>query len=70
MSEFLRIARSTLLYQDFLPVASNLLKRIVNQGGSKTKLLQQISKAINQYPQPFTKFSKSASEIISDLTKE
>jgi len=66
----LRIARSTLLYQDFLPVASNLLNRMLNQGGSKTKLLQQISKAINRHPQPFAKFSKSASETISDLTKE
>ena len=70
MSEFLRIARSTLLYQDFLPVASNLLKRMVNQGGSEAKLLQQISKAINRYPQPFAKFSKNSSEIVSDLKSE
>ena len=70
MSEFLRIARSTLLYQDFLPVASNLLKRMVNQGGSEAKLLQQISKAINRYPEPFAKFSKNSNEIVSDLKSE
>ena len=44
MSEFLRIARSTLLYSDFLPVASSLYKRMLNQGGSQVKLLNQIKK--------------------------
>ena len=70
MSEFLRIARSTLLYQDFLPVASNLLKRMVNQGVSEAKLLQQISKAINRYPELFAKFSKNSNEIVSDLKSD
>ena len=70
MSEFLRIARSTLLYVDFLPVASNLLKRMVNQGGSKVKILQQISKAISRHPLCFSKFSKHAKDIIGELSKE
>ena len=70
MSEFLRIARSTLLYVDFLPVASNLLKRMINQGGSKVKILQQISKAISRHPESFLKFSKRAKEIVSDLLNE
>ena len=70
MSEFLRIARSTLLYLDFLPVASNLLKRMINQGGSKHKLLKQISKAISRHPKAFAKFAKHARDIIVDLTNE
>ena len=68
MSEILRIARSTLLYADFLPVASSLLTRMTNQGGSKVKLLQQISKAITRHPEPFKKFSKSSKEIVADLS--
>ena len=68
MSEFLRIARSTLYYADFLPVASNLLKRMINQGGSKVKLLQQISKAVQRHPNAFKTFSKKAKEIVSDLS--
>ena len=32
MSEFLRIARCTMLYEDFLPAASKLFKRMNNQG--------------------------------------
>ena len=68
MSEFLRIARSTLLYSDFLPVASNLLKRMINQGGAKDRLLQQISKAIRRHPDAFRQFSKKAKEIVGDLS--
>ena len=68
MSEFLRIARCTLFYADFLPVASNLLKRMINQGGSKVKLLQQISKAVQRHPDAFKKFSKKAEEIVRDLS--
>ena len=70
MSEFLRIARSTLLYADFLPLASNLLNRMINQGGSKVKILQQISKAISRHPLSFNKFSKRAKEIIDDLSNQ
>ena len=70
MSEFLRIARSTLLYIDFLPVASNLFKRMINQGGSKVKILQQISKAISRHPESFSKFSTRAKEIVGDLSNE
>ena len=68
MSEFLRIARSTLLYTDFLPVASKLLNRMINQGGSKVRILRQISKAVSRHPEPFVKFSKHAREIVHDIT--
>ena len=33
MSEFLRIARCTMLYTDFLPVAAKLFTQMINQGG-------------------------------------
>ena len=62
MSEFLRIARSTLLYSDFLPVASSLYKRMLNQGGSQVKLLTRHPSAFN--------FKKSASQIIADITSD
>ena len=66
MSEFLRIARSTLLYSDFLPVARSLFTRMLNQGGSQIKLLNQIKKALSRHPTAFN-FSKSASQIIADI---
>ena len=70
MSEFLRIARCTLRYADFLPVASSLFRRMANQGGSKVKILQQISKAIGRNPIPFEKFKKRTKEIIRDISAE
>ena len=68
MSEFLRVARCTLLYTDFLKSATGLFNRMTNQGGSKEKLLRQISKAISRHPIPFAKFSKTANEIIQDIS--
>ena len=38
--EFVRIDRSTLLLKEFLPVAKNLLDRMISQGGSKRMLLK------------------------------
>ena len=67
MSEFLRIARCTLCYSDFLPSAITLFKRMVSQGGSTSLILKQISKAISRHPLPFTKYSKRAQEIIKDI---
>ena len=67
MSECLRISRSTLLYSDFLPFATNLCKRMINQGGSEVKILNQISKAINRHPLSFNKYSKRATQITNDI---
>ena len=67
MSEFLRIARCTLRYSDFLPSAISLFKRMIGQGGSKSLILKQISKAISRHPLPFTKYPKRAQDIINDI---
>ena len=69
MSEFLRIARCTLLYSDFLPSAVNLFKRMVSQGGSHSRILKQITKAMSRHPEPFSKFSKSTQEIVKDIER-
>ena len=53
MSEFVRIARSTLLLKDLLPEAKNLLDRMISQGGSKHILLKQINKPFNRHPKAF-----------------
>ena len=68
MSEFLRIARCTLLYKDFLTSAIALFNRMVNQGGSKIKILKQISKGVNRHPIPFKKFCKNAKQIRDDIS--
>ena len=47
LSEFVRIAWSTLLIKDFFSVAKNILDRMINQGGSKHMPLKQIKKTFN-----------------------
>ena len=61
MSEFLRISRCTLRYEDFLPSAISLFRRMINQGGSKIQILKQISKGV--------KFNKNAKQIREDISK-
>ena len=66
MSEFLRIARSTMLYTDFLPVASKLFNRMKNQGGCTFQILKQIKKGMTRHPSSFD-FSKTSAEMIQDI---
>ena len=66
MSEFLRIARSTKLYEDFIPVASKLFSRMKNQSGSAHQILNQIRKGMNRHPTAFN-FSKTTSQMIRDI---
>ena len=68
ISEFLRIARCTLLYSDFLSSAIGHFKRMVSQGGSKEQILKQICKAVVRHPLPFKKFNKRAQDIMNDIS--
>ena len=53
MSEFLRIARCTLLLTDFVPRAKKLFLRMTTQGSTKNRVLQQIKKAMLRHQGPF-----------------
>ena len=66
MSEFVRIARSSLRYSDFLLAARSLFNRMLKQGGTRNMLLQQISKATNRHFSSFN-YDRLASEIINDI---
>ena len=67
MSEFLRIARATLLYPDFISKAKELFTRMVNQCGEKNMILLQLKKAIIHHNIAFQSFRKSVQQIISDI---
>ena len=67
MSEFLRIARCTLLLSDFIPRANTLYKRMMNQGGSQNKVLRQIRKAMSRHPEPFNKYNTPSNLIITKI---
>jgi len=67
MSEFLRIARATLLLIDFIPRASILYKRMINQGGSVNKIFRQIRKVMSRHPEPFLKYKLPSNVIITQI---
>ena len=70
MSEFLRIARCTLLLKDFVPRAKKLFEGMTNQGGTKSRVLQQIRKAMLRHPEPFKKYQTRPDGIISKITSD
>ena len=67
LSEYLRIARSTLRLNDFLPRVSNLVVRMLNQGGQYNKLFKQFSKAMARHPDPFTRYNITPNNIIMEI---
>ena len=63
MSELLRIARASLKYENLFPHASDLFKRMLNQGASKHQLIKQIDKAVLKQPDAFNNYSKTSIQI-------
>ena len=49
-SEFFQIARATLLYEDFLKKSRDLVKRMLNQGASHSKISLCLKEDIQQRP--------------------
>ena len=68
LSEILRIARCTLHFEDFVSRSGALYRRMVNQGGDKVRIQQQIYKVVQRHPIPFSKFRKDSQEIINSIT--
>ena len=67
MSEILRIARATLIYEDFVLKAKELIKRMLTQGASAPLLLRQINKVLTNHPDAFKSFNKSTQDFCKDL---
>ena len=67
LSEFLRISRCTLLFEDFVSKAKAIFDRMVTQGGNKEKLRRQINKVIRNHPLPFSKYNKTPQELIQHV---
>ena len=67
MSEILRIARSTLLYLDFLPRVSTLYKRMITQRGTANQLKTGIFRVIKNHTTAFASFDKTCRDIINDI---
>ena len=67
LSEFLRLARTTLRFEDFFPRVKTLAKRMINQGAYCHKILRQFNKAICRHPDSFSSFAMSENDILDKL---
>ena len=65
VGEFLRVARSTLLLEDFVPKAKDLVNRMTVQGASPFLSKRHLRKIIDQHPSSFQQFSTSTEDLLS-----
>ena len=70
MSEIVRIARSKLLLDNFIPRLGALFKRMLTQGADSWKMLCQCKKAIENHSDAFKKIASRLEIIIEKLLKE
>jgi len=64
VGEFLRIARSTLLLDDFIPKAKDLLTRMRVQGSSEIRTRRSLTKLINKHTETFCSFNCTTEELL------
>ena len=67
VGEFIRIARSTLLVEDFIEKTKILCKRMIKQGANRHKISQNIKKIISRHTDEFNRFQLTSEELISHL---
>ena len=68
-SELLRIARASLLYDDFLSKSRTLKDRMLNQGASKSKFAKTIDKILAKNNNVFYSYKTKCYKIKRDLLK-
>ena len=66
-SEILRIARSTLLFEDLAPRISELFSRMRKQGACDRYLKKQIVKCFLRFPTSFSRYGKTVEVFLSEF---
>ena len=66
LSEFIRIAKCTLKFSDFVPKAKQLFLRMISQGANQVNLLKQTKKS-NVTTSLFITFSVLGEELITSI---
>ena len=67
VGEFLRIARSTLLFSDFLPKTRELIHRLKNQGAVQHTSIRHLRKIIQRHPDDFSHFRIETEDMLSQI---
>ena len=66
--EFLRIGRSTLRFDDFVPKAKELLSRMLSQGANASVSRKMILKIMSKHPEDFAQFKIDHNKILESVT--
>ena len=67
VGEFLRIARSTLLLDDFKGKAKVLCQRMLSQGANRGITKRNLQKIISRHPADFSRFQISSEDLIQQI---
>ena len=67
VGEFLRIARSTLLFSDFLPKTRELIHRLKKQGAVQQTSIRHLRKIIQRHQDDFSHFRIETEEMLSQI---
>ena len=67
VGEFLRIARSTLLLEDFRNKARELCQRMMSQGANSDKITRNLKKIITRHSSDFSRFQLSSDDLIRQI---
>ncbi len=67
VGEFLRIARSTLMLEDFLDKARELCHRMTKQGASRILTQRSLHKIISTHEEDFARFQITSEDLIQQL---
>ena len=67
IGEFLRIARSTMLLDDFLPKTRGLIHRLNNQGAKQHVSIRHLRKIIQRHPDDFSHFRIETEDLLSQI---
>ena len=65
VGEFLRIARSTLKVEDFVPKAKTLIARMSAQGGNSVNMKRWVLKIMDRHPDSFKQFHTNLVELLN-----
>ena len=67
VGEFLRIARSTLRLEDFIPKAKELVDRMLKQGAQVGAVRRSLNKIICRHDTDFTRFGLMVDHLLKDV---
>ena len=68
VGEFLRIGRSTLLFEDFIPRGREIISRMITQGAKIQKVKLALKRIMLRHQETFSKYQHTNDQILQSVT--